>query len=92
MCNILKKAGRRAKGMKIWGTHGPRNFVCWVLLGSGYLSSVWGYSVHFAKFLMLRFSKDYCSHGFHPISTKFYGAHVFQENTGYYFFSLSVKL
>ncbi len=29
-----------------------------------------GNSVHFARYTMLRFSKDHCSHGFHPISIK----------------------
>ncbi len=32
-----------------------------------------GHSVHFAKFTMLRLSNGYCSHSFHPISTKLYG-------------------
>ncbi len=32
-----------------------------------------GQSVHFSKFLMLRFSKVDCSSSFHSISTKFYG-------------------
>ena len=41
-----------------------------VLFGSGHLSSIWGHSVHFAKFPMLRFSKGYCCPSFHPISTK----------------------
>ncbi len=49
-----------------FGTHSPRNSLCRVLFGSGHLSSVWGH-VHFAKFPMLRFSKGYCSHTFHPI-------------------------
>ncbi len=34
------------------------------------LSSVWGHSVHFAKFPMLRSAKGYCSHSFYLISTK----------------------
>ncbi len=36
------------------------------------LSSLWGHSVHSAKFTMLRFSEGYCSHSFHLISTKLY--------------------
>ncbi len=36
------------------------------------LSSVSGHSLHFTKFPMLRFSKYYCSHYFHPISAKLY--------------------
>ena len=31
--------------------------------------SVWGHSVHFGKFPILRFSKGYSSPSFHPIST-----------------------
>ncbi len=43
------------------------------------VSMVWGHSVHFAKFEMLRFSKGYCSPSFHSISTKFYCKHVGQK-------------
>ncbi len=57
------------------GTHSPRNSICSALSGSGHLSSAWGHSVHFPKFPMLRFSKGYCCHSFHPISTKLYGKH-----------------
>ncbi len=56
-------------------------WVCRVLFGSGHLSSVWGHSVHFAKFSMLRYSKGYtsCSHSqFHPTSTKPYRKHPFR--------------
>ncbi len=42
---------------------------------SGHSSSVWGHSVHSAKFPMLRFLKGYCSHNFHSVSTKLYGKH-----------------
>ncbi len=42
---------------------------------SGHLSSVWGHSVYFAKFPILRFLIGYCSHSFHPMSTKLYGKH-----------------
>ncbi len=55
-----------------FGTSGPRNSLCRVIFGSGHLSSVWGHSVHFAKFPMLRFSKGYCCPSFHPNSTKHY--------------------
>ena len=55
------------------GTCGPRNSICRVLFRSGHLSSVWGHSVHVPKFPMLRLSKGYCCHSFHPISTKLYG-------------------
>ncbi len=40
------------------------------------MSSIWGHSVHFAKFLVLRFSKHVkvgYSQSFHGISTKLYG-------------------
>ncbi len=48
--------------------------VKWVKkLGPDSLSSVWVHSVHFAKFLMLRFSKRYSSHSFHPIAAKLNG-------------------
>ncbi len=40
---------------------------------SDFLRSVWGNSVHFAKFQIIRFSKGYCSHSFYPISTKLDG-------------------
>ncbi len=74
MWNILKTADRRAKQMK-FGTRGPKKSICRVIFGSGHLSSVWGHSVHFAIFPMLRFSKGHCPHGFRPISTNFYGQH-----------------
>ncbi len=48
-----------------------RILVC-ILFVSDSLYSVWGHSVHFAKFQMLRPSKKYCSHSFHSISTKCY--------------------
>ena len=41
-----------------------------VLLMPDSLSLVWGYSVHFAKCLILRFSKRYSFNSFHQISTK----------------------
>ncbi len=74
MWNISKTAGRRAKLMK-FGTRRPRNSLCRVLFGWGHLSPVWGHSMHFAKIPLLRFSKGYCSHSLHPISTKIYGNH-----------------
>ena len=72
MCNILKMGHRRAKRM-MFGTRGPMFSICRVLFLSDSLSSVWDHSEHFAKFSMLRFSKAYCSHNVHPISTKIYG-------------------
>ncbi len=38
-----------------------------VLFMSDSLTSVWGHTVHFAKFLMLRISKGYSSHSFHSV-------------------------
>ena len=58
-----------------FGTRSPRNSIRRVLFGSGHLSSVWGHSVHFAKFPVLRFSKGHCCYTFHPISTKLYWKH-----------------
>ncbi len=40
-----------------FGTRGPRKCICRLLFRSGHLSSVWGHSVHFAKFPMLKFQK-----------------------------------
>ncbi len=57
-----------------FGTCSPLKCVCRVLFVSSHLSSVLGHSVHFAEFLMFRFSKGYCC-SFHPISTKLYGKH-----------------
>ena len=47
-----------------------------VLLMPDSLSLFWGHSVDLAKFLMLRFSKGYCSPSFHSISAKFYCKYV----------------
>ncbi len=58
-----------------FGAHGPRDSLCRVLFRWGHLSSVWGNSVHFAKFLMSRFSKGYCCPSFDPFSTKLYWKH-----------------
>ncbi len=55
-----------------FGVRGPMYYICGMLFMSSSLSSVWDQSVHFAKFLMLRFSKGYCSNSFHSISTKLY--------------------
>ena len=73
MCNILKMADRRTKSTKSFETLGPMYCICGVHFVSDSVSSVWGHSVHFAKFLMLGLSKGYYSHNFHPISTKLYG-------------------
>ncbi len=54
------------------------------------VSSVWGHSVHFAKFPMLRFSKGYWSQSFHSILIKlhkilkFYDTLTLFFNTGPY--------
>ncbi len=64
-----------------FGTRGPRSCKCLVRFISNSLSSVWHYSVHFAKFPMLRFPKGYWCYSFHPISTKFYRKHLIGGNT-----------
>ena len=66
MCNILKTADQREKRGKFWGCS-LMYCICTVLFMSESLSSVWGHSVHFAKFLILKLSKGYCSHTFHSI-------------------------
>ncbi len=83
-----KRLAVQRNGWK-FGSRSPRNSMWRVLFRSGHLSSVWGHSVHFGKFLMLRFSKGHCSHSFHSISTKPYRQHIFGKNMGYCFFWLS---
>ncbi len=56
MWNILKMADRGAKGWK-FGTQGTTVHICRVFLMRDSLSLVWGHLVHFATFLILRFSK-----------------------------------
>ena len=41
------------------------------------LSSVWGHSMHFANFPMLRFSKVYFSASFLPNSNKLHGKYMY---------------
>ena len=54
-CKISwKRLAEERNGGKI-GTRGP---ICRVHFGSRHLSSVWGHSVHFVIFLMLRFAKN----------------------------------
>ncbi len=71
MCNILKAADRN--GWKSGG-RGPISCICTcrVLFMPDSLISVWGHSVHFANFTLLRFSTGYSSHSSHTISTKLY--------------------
>ena len=78
MCSILKKADRRAKRTKFWDS-GTTVHIGRVVLMPDSLSLVWGHSVHFAKFPMLRYSKGCCSHSFHSIATKLYCKYVGQE-------------
>ena len=61
MWNISKTANCRAKRTKIWdsGSYMYSASMLRVLLMPYSLSLVWGHSVHFAKFPMLRFSKHY---------------------------------
>ena len=49
-------------------TRGPMVYICRVLFMLNCLSLVWGHSVHFAKFPILRFSKGYPFNRFHHIS------------------------
>ncbi len=72
MWNICKTV--EGNGWK-FRTRGTRNSICNVLFGPGHLSSVWGHSVHFEKFLILTFSTGYWFHSFNPISSKLYGKH-----------------
>ncbi len=72
MWNIWKMADVEGNGL---GTRGPRQSICRVLFGSGHLSSVWVIRCTLVQFSTLRFLKGYCSHSFHPISTKIYGNH-----------------
>ena len=74
MCNTVpwKRLIVEWNGLK-FGTLGPGNCIYRVLVISDSLSSVWGHSVHFVKYLRWRFSKSYCPHSFHSISTKLYG-------------------
>ena len=60
MLNILKTADHRAKGIQMWDSSYELH-IYRVLFMSDSLISVWGHSVHFSKFPMLRFSKGYCS-------------------------------
>ena len=59
-----------------FGTRGSTVHICRVLLMPDSLHLVWGHSVHFARFPMLRFSKCYSSPSFHSTSTKFYCKYV----------------
>ena len=68
MCRILKMTDCR-DGRK-FGTRTHSYCICRVLCMSDSLCSVWGHSVHFAKFLMLTFSESCNSYNFYPISTK----------------------
>ncbi len=69
MYTILKMADGRGKRMK-FGTCGPINCISRALFMTDSFTSVWDDSLHFAKFPMLRFSKDSFAHSFLPISTK----------------------
>ncbi len=74
---IAERNGRKL------GTRGPRVYICRILFASDSLSSVWGHSVHFAKFAILRFSKRYCFYSFYPFSTNFMESVVIRGNAGY---------
>ena len=72
MCNILKRADCRTKRAKILDSRSYEQHMYGTVRVFS-LSSVWDHLVHFEKFLMLRFSKGYRAHIFHPISTKLCG-------------------
>ena len=55
-----------------FGTRGPKVHICRVRLMPDFLSLVWGHSVHFTNFPILRFSILYLSNNFHRIPSKLY--------------------
>ncbi len=69
MRNISKMADHRAKRTKVWDS-GSYSIFCRVLLMPDSLGLVWGHSVHFLKFLILRVSKRYSFNSVHQNSTK----------------------
>ena len=71
MCNILKTACRREKWVKIWDSQSQELYMQHTHFQVRPFQFSLGYSVHFAKFPMLKFSKT-TAHSFHPISTKPY--------------------
>ncbi len=75
-CGISQKRLIVERNGRKFGARGTTVHICRVLLMPNSLSLVWGHSVHFAKFPMLRFSKGYCSPSFRSISTRFYYKHV----------------
>ncbi len=56
MWNDWKRLIIERNGWK-FGTRGPRNSICMIRFGSGLFSSLWGHSMHYAKFLVFRFQK-----------------------------------
>ncbi len=84
-CAITRNSLIVGRNESKFGTRRPMKSICSVLFMSDSFSSVWGHSVHFAKFLMLRFRKIYCSHSVHPISIKLYGKYVIKGDTSYCF-------
>ena len=61
---IIERKGRK------FGTWGTKVHKCRALFMPDCLSLVWGHSVHFAKFMILLFSKHYSLNSFHQNSTK----------------------
>ncbi len=78
-CGISQKRMIVEQNGREFGTRCTTVYICRVLLMPDSLSLVWGHSVHFAKFPMLRFSEGYISPSFHSISTKFYCKYVGHE-------------
>ncbi len=62
------------KRLAVVGTHGPRNCIYRVLLGQ-VISVQFGVIRCTLQNFRPMFSKGYCCHSFHPISTKLYGKH-----------------
>ncbi len=78
-CGISRKRLIIERNGRKFGTRpGPKVHICRVLLMPDSLSLVWGHSVHFAKFPILRFSKRYLSNNFRRIPSSLY------ENIAYH--------
>ncbi len=100
MCSVFKYNDRISffilqpvlgtKLISVFRTRGARKQIYRVLFLSDSLSSVWGYSVHFAKFPMWIFSNGYCPHSFHSILT-FMGSMVIKEEYTLLLFGWSDK-
>ncbi len=70
-CGISQKRLIVERNERKFGTRDTTVHMCRVLLMLNSLSLVWGHSVHFAKFPMLRCSKGYCSPSFDQFQPNF---------------------